>query len=400
MPRLLLLLSQFPADPSSGAARSMLSIARILRRNGWDVRALGTAANDHATSATLSDLLDRTGAAGASASGVGIGSTIEVTVSEIPQRLLQTGHHRSHTWDFDALLNRAFGLALEQELSRGVDVVLTFGASDYERARQRQCRAAGAKVVLGVRQHGYYNRRAFEHIDAVLTPSEFLRRCYLERVGVDSVALPVPMETQDVIVEAGQWEPLFVTMINPIPEKGLYFMVTLADVLARARPDIPQVIIESRGRAAHLISAAHRGGIDLSGHESLMIAPAVGKPRMIFQQARVLLVPSVWEEPSGRVAVEAMLNGVVPLVSNRGGLGETVGEGGMVLPLPDQLTVETSTPVAPEAVATWVAEIERLYHDQAYFEQRSRQGREYAKGVYLSEALSQRYVSFFAQLLR
>ncbi|MEO7653426.1 MAG: hypothetical protein ABIZ80_23450 [Bryobacteraceae bacterium] len=43
-----------------------------------------------------------------------------------------------------------------------------------------------------------------------------------------------------------------------------------------------------------------------------MIAGAVPKPRDIFQNARILLVPSVWEEPSVRVAAEALVNGIPP----------------------------------------------------------------------------------------
>ena len=36
------------------------------------------------------------------------------------------------------------------------------------------------------------------------------------------------------------------------------------------------------------------------------------------------MVPSTWDEPFGRVAVEAMAVGAVPLVANRGGLPEAV----------------------------------------------------------------------------
>ena len=45
----------------------------------------------------------------------------------------------------------------------------------------------------------------------------------------------------------------------------------------------------------------------------------------------VLVVPSVWEEPFGVVALEAMACGCVPLVSGSGGLPDAVGAAGVVV---------------------------------------------------------------------
>ncbi|WP_162622987.1 glycosyltransferase family 4 protein [Billgrantia lactosivorans] len=44
----------------------------------------------------------------------------------------------------------------------------------------------------------------------------------------------------------------------------------------------------------------------------------------LFNPADVFLVPSTWEEPFGRVAIEALSNGCIVVVSNKGGLPETV----------------------------------------------------------------------------
>ena len=48
-------------------------------------------------------------------------------------------------------------------------------------------------------------------------------------------------------------------------------------------------------------------------------------PADYFALTRILLVPSVWDEPFGRVAAEAMINAVPPLVANRGSLPHVVG---------------------------------------------------------------------------
>ncbi len=47
---------------------------------------------------------------------------------------------------------------------------------------------------------------------------------------------------------------------------------------------------------------------------------------------RLLAVPSVWEEPFGIVALEALACGCVPVVARSGGLPEAVGRCGVVLP--------------------------------------------------------------------
>ena len=55
--------------------------------------------------------------------------------------------------------------------------------------------------------------------------------------------------------------------------------------------------------------------------------------RAVYAQARVLLMPSVWEESFGRTVIEAQLNGLPVLASNRGALPQLVSQGGLVMDL-------------------------------------------------------------------
>lgn len=50
-------------------------------------------------------------------------------------------------------------------------------------------------------------------------------------------------------------------------------------------------------------------------------------PIHFFKQIDVLIVPSLWHEPLGRVVIEAYAHGIPVVVSNRGGLPELVDEG-------------------------------------------------------------------------
>ena len=51
----------------------------------------------------------------------------------------------------------------------------------------------------------------------------------------------------------------------------------------------------------------------------------------VFDRTRVLLMPSIWEEPFGRLPVEAGACGIPTLASARGGLPESVGDGGILI---------------------------------------------------------------------
>ena len=67
------------------------------------------------------------------------------------------------------------------------------------------------------------------------------------------------------------------------------------------------------------------------------MAGKVEDPRQFLAVTRLLLYPSVWEESFGRTIVEAMINGVPVVASQRGALEEVVGMGGVVVPIPEEV---------------------------------------------------------------
>lgn len=70
-----------------------------------------------------------------------------------------------------------------------------------------------------------------------------------------------------------------------------------------------------------------------SGLENSVIFKGALRGEMLVQclnEHRFLVVPSVWEEPFGIVALEGMACGCVPIVSDGGGLPEAIGSAGLV----------------------------------------------------------------------
>ena len=396
-PRILMCLPQMPQDPASGAARTAQTALEMAAAGGFEVRAIGTTATERGSKTDPLEYLR----------GIDVDVDVRRATSSsfrelrfqqrgIHYTLLDTARFRVTNWE--KTHGRQFDKLFDEELEAfRPDILFTYGglAGDvrrHRRARQHQCRIAFCVFNLA-----YFQAEFFENIDAVLTPSEFLASKYRDAIGIDSTSLPTPLDLEDVVSE--EHEPIFVTMVNPSVEKGLFFFARLAEELGRRFPEIAVLAIESRGTAGMVAQAGLAGGFDLRRHESIMIGGSVPKPRDIFTNTRVLLVPSVWEEPSGRVVAEALVNGVPPLVSDRGGLTESCNGAGFVLPLPPDLTMDVRRPVAATAVEPWIEVIERLAFDEPFYQQAVAAALS-AASMYARESLAPRYVDFFKQVLR
>lgn len=136
-----------------------------------------------------------------------------------------------------------------------------------------------------------------------------------------------------------------VLFVNPQVEKG----VEIAMRLAEARPTIPFRVQQGWNNDAGVVAhyrerAAAAGNVDWRPGGSDMGA--------VFDGARLLLAPSVWEESWGRIASEAQMNGIPVLASKRGGLPEAVGPGGLL--------VDAHAPLDD-----WLAALDRLWGDEA-----------------------------------
>ena len=176
-------------------------------------------------------------------------------------------------------------------------------------------RERGVTTAFALRGFGYYDSKYFEAVDHAFTCSQFLTDVYRDKVGLDTTPLEPPIDWSTVVAPAES--RAFVTFVNPSPHKGLLLFARLADMLGSRRPDIPILVVQSAQSGGSLNAIP---GIDFSKYPQIMAAPAVPQPADYFALTRLLVVPSVWDEPFGRVAAEAMINGIPPLVSDRGSL--------------------------------------------------------------------------------
>jgi len=116
-----------------------------------------------------------------------------------------------------------------------------------------------------------------------------------------------------------------VLFVNPVAKKG----VNTAFELARRNPDIPFVFLESWPMDPRQVGSLERAVATLG---NVTFRRATLQMAAEYAQARILLVPSVWEETWGRVVTEAQVNGIPVIASAVGGLTESVGPGGILVP--------------------------------------------------------------------
>lgn len=176
----------------------------------------------------------------------------------------------------------------------------------------------------------YLHNVEFHQLHGTLTPdpsllylanSEFTAQRWRALCGLDCHVVPPVVRPDSYLVPATGARVLFV---NPTPIKGVEILFSLAAHC----PDIPFLVVESWNLEKHWRELCRSRAAALGNVDWL---PPTSDMRSVYAQARVLLMPSVWEESFGRTAVEAQLNGIPVLASRRGALPEVVGEAGLLL---------------------------------------------------------------------
>ncbi len=190
------------------------------------------------------------------------------------------------------------------------------------------------------------NMKAMRRAKLVVANSRHVARRATELLGVNPV---VVYPQVDVVSLRGEPMP-------PLEERPFIMMVGDQEVkgagtfrrIANAMPD-HEFLAVGRGFAEGKV-----GNITFRGF--------VPDPLTYYRKAKVVLLPSTWEEGFGMVSVEASALGIPTVVSNRGGLPETV-------PGTDLVVTDYRDPVR------WVETIRLVLDD---YEARSKKAREHA----------------------
>ncbi|MGB3554808.1 MAG: glycosyltransferase [Jannaschia sp.] len=168
-----------------------------------------------------------------------------------------------------------------------------------------------------------------------------------------------------------------VTFINPHPDKG----VDVALAVAERCPDIPFLFLRAWG-----LSDAEEAALQarLATLPNVTLRASTTDMKSVYADAAIVLAPSRWEEAFGRIAAEAHVSGIPVVGSNRGGLPEAIGPGGIIVP-------------ADAPIEAWVDAVRRLWDDPAAYREASEASlRHAARSEMNAEAQVDRLLELFA----
>jgi glycosyltransferase involved in cell wall biosynthesis len=396
--RVLLINNHCLSDPTAGVTQSLRTIVEWVAAAGHACEVVTTARVESPAAFGVERFLTDQGIAVPRAGGRGAPPVVRYHIGDVPTALLLTRHHDERRPD-PAEAAAFVALVDERLRSHAPDLLIACNAHPMIGECLARARRRGVITTFTLRSHGYDDRRFFTDVDAVFTCSRFLSEAYRRRIGLVSTPLEPPIDWTTVV--APEADRAFVTFVHPAPHKGLYLFARLADMLGSRRPDIPILVVQSGASAGALNGLP---GLDFSAYGQIMAAPAVATPAEYFALTRLLLVPSVWEEPFGRVAAEALINGVPALVGDRGALPDVVGGdaavggGGRVLPVPPWMTVDTTQVPDASEIEPWYSAVCELWDDAGRYAAVAARGRAIAEERYAEAAARARHLEYFESL--
>lgn len=185
-----------------------------------------------------------------------------------------------------------------------------------------------------------------------------------------------------------------VLMINPCIVKGITIFLQLAERFPHLR---------FAGLAGWGTTQADRRA--MAQVSNITILESVPSIDDVLAQASVLLMPSLWLEGFGLIAMEAMLRGVPVIASDSGGLVEAKAGTGFVIPVQpivrfEPVFDETHMPKpvdVPQNIEPWVQALAMLTNDKAAWEAEAERSRHAAIG-FVSSLDAQEFGAYLEQL--
>ena len=217
--------------------------------------------------------------------------------------------------------------------------MLTYGGPPLGTIVARLAHRRNIPVVFALHNFGYHDVAPFCDVDYVVVPSEFSKAYYWERFGLRCDVLPNVIDPRRVGIrgscqlarrvgqdreasegppeprsdQAREWcdsqdsshptaeglghvAPQYLTFVNPHPVKGLFVFARIAEQIARRRPEIPILVVDSRARG----KALEETGLDLSWAKNLFTFHAFTTPaRQSYRVSARLASPLYITSSSG-----------------------------------------------------------------------------------------------------
>lgn len=185
--------------------------------------------------------------------------------------------------------------------------------------------------------------------------SEFMKKEFYKEWGLEAKVFYELINLEKYLVRDNVKK--FITLINPAEKKGLNLFLKIAEKLNEK-----QFLIVG-GWQDHQESIRKIK----KKYPNISYQPPEKNMKKVYQKTGILLFPSLYEEAFGRVIIEAALNGIPVISSNKGALPETVSEGGILL--------------NPEDINRWISTLIK-FESPDYYQEYSEKSLNRAKNYY------------------
>ncbi|MDR3717283.1 MAG: glycosyltransferase [Bryobacteraceae bacterium] len=191
-----------------------------------------------------------------------------------------------------------------------------------------------------------------------------------EHLGREAAVIHPPIYGQPPYRRFGRFGSGMVLMVNPCAVKGISIFLALAS----AFPNVEFAALKGWGTTAQDRAA-------LSALPNVRLLDTVPDIEDVLQEARCLLMPSVWYEGFGLIAMEAMLRGVPVIASDSGGLAEAKRGTDCIVPVQpvekyEMVFDDTGMPraiVPDQDLTRWTETLARMLNDEtAYWSEAER----------------------------
>lgn len=201
--------------------------------------------------------------------------------------------------------------------------------------------------------------------NAVVVIGDHMAGYLRKHLSVDAHVIHPPMYGKPPYPQLGKFGNGGVLIVNPCAVKGISIFLELAARL----PQIPFMALAGWGTTNEDRAA-------MSKLPNVQILESVPDINDVLAQTRVLLMPSLWYEGFGLIAMESMLHGIPVLASDSGGLQDAKqGVGSLIQVRPIQryelIFDEQHMPqpvVESQDIEPWITALTKLWSDREAYE--------------------------------